>query len=97
MCPVVFYEVSRGLLHRDAGRKLGFFQDYTANFVWDDFTRADWQRAAHLWANLRQQGRPIADADLLIGAYATRRQAVVVTANQKHFTPLGIQTENWLK
>lgn len=97
LCPVVFYEVYRGLLYRDAGRRLSFFLDYTREFMWQDFTRADWQRAARLWAALRQQGQPIADADLLIGAFAAERQAVVVTANEKHFEPLGVMTENWLR
>lgn len=97
LCPLVFYETLRGLLYRDANRQMELFLRYAAALTWDDFNRADWQRAAHLWGTLRQQGRPISDADLLIGAYAVERQAIVVTANQRHFDPLGVQTENWLE
>ena len=97
LCPVVFYETLRGLLHRDAQKQMQYFWRYAAVLKWDDFTPADWQRAAHLWAELRKQGRPIADADILIGAYAAERGAIVVTANETHFEPLGVQTENWLK
>jgi tRNA(fMet)-specific endonuclease VapC len=95
LCPVVFYEVQRGLLHRDAKRQLAFFMSYAARFIWDDFNQTDWQQAAHLWADLRRQGRFVEDSDLLIGVYATERQAIVVTDNEKDFAPLGIAIENW--
>ena len=96
LCPVVFYEALRGLLHRDAHRQRQRLLAYAATFIWDDFTRADWEKAAELWATLRGQGLQVSDADLLIGVYARQRQAIVVTANEKHFVPLGVQTENWL-
>lgn len=96
LCPVVFYEILRGLLHRDAQKQRQRLLDYAATFLWDDFTRADWEKSAELWAVLRGQGLQVSDADLLIGVYARQRDAVVVTANEKHFVPLGVQTENWL-
>jgi tRNA(fMet)-specific endonuclease VapC len=96
LCPVVFYEALRGLLHRNAQKQKQRLLDYAATFIWDNFTRADWENAAELWATLRGQGIQVSDADLLIGVYAQQRQAVVVTANEKHFVPLGVQTENWL-
>ncbi len=95
LCPLVFYEVQRGLLHRDAKRQLAFFMRYAATFIWDDFNQTDWQQAAQVWAELRRQGRLIEDPDLLIGVYAAERQAVMVTDNEKDFAPLGIATENW--
>lgn len=95
MCPVVFHELYRGLLHRDAKRQYDFFLQLTATFVWDDLTREDWEKAAQIWALLRRGGHPIEDADLLIGTFALRRNAVVVTDNVRHFTPLGVPVENW--
>ncbi|MBE7474340.1 MAG: PIN domain-containing protein [Anaerolineales bacterium] len=95
LCPVVFYEIMRGLLHRDAKKQMQLFLDYTRGFTSDDFNQADWQQAAHLWADLRRQGRQISDADLLIGVYALQRQAVIITDNQKDFESLGLNTENW--
>jgi len=96
MCPVVFYELYRGLLHRDAKRQQSFFLQFTANFAWDDLVREDWEEAAQLWAGLRRGGRPIDDdADLLIGTFAARRSAIVVTDNVKHFALLGVPVENW--
>ena len=96
LCPVVFYEALRGLLHRDAQKQKQHLLDYAAAFIWEDFDRTDWEKAAELWAALRSQGMQVGDADLLIGVYAIQRQAVVITANEKHFLPLGVQTENWL-
>lgn len=95
LCPLVFYEILRGLLHRDAQKQLQLFLDYTRGFTWDDFVQADWQQAAQLWAGLRRQGRQISDADLLIGVYALQRQAVIITDNQKDFEFLGVDAENW--
>ena len=96
LCPVVFYEALRGLLHRDAQKQKQNLLDYAAAFIWEDFDWADWEKAAELWATLRSQGMQVGDADLLIGVYAIQRQAIVITANERHFVPLGIQTENWL-
>jgi tRNA(fMet)-specific endonuclease VapC len=106
LCPVVFYEALRGLLHRDAQKQKQHLLDYAAVFIWEDFDRADWgkaaelwatlRKAAELWATLRKQGMQVSDADLLIGVYAMQRQAIVITANEKHFVPLAVQTENWL-
>lgn len=95
LCPVVFYEIYRGFLHKDAQKQLRFFLQITANFTWDDFNRQDWEHAAQLWANMRRSGHPPAETDLLIGAYALRRGAIVVTDNIKHFFPLGAMVENW--
>lgn len=95
LCPLVFYEVQRGLLHRDAKRQLAFFMSYAATFIWDDFNQTDWRQAAQVWAELRRQGRLVEDPDLLIGVYAAQRQAVVITDNEKDFALLGIPTENW--
>jgi len=95
LCPVVFYEVYRGLLHRDAKKQLAFFLQLADAFTWDDFDRQDWEEAAQLWARLYRTGQPTADADLLIGVYALRRGATIVTDNERHFTSFGTTIENW--
>jgi predicted nucleic acid-binding protein len=95
VCPVAFYEIYRGLESRDALRQMQAFLSYVAAFAWDDYTRADWEAAGRLWATARRLGHVVADADLLIAAYAQRRNAVVVTDNVGHFSPLGIPVQNW--
>ena len=39
MCPVVFFEVYRGLLHKDARKQLGFMLLYFDTYTWDDLKR----------------------------------------------------------
>lgn len=95
LCPIVFYEVYRGLLHRDAKKQLNFFLSYITTLTQSDFVSSDWEQAAQLWADLREKGQQVADADLLIGVYALERQAVIVTDNEKDFAPLGVTIENW--
>ncbi|MBN1963600.1 MAG: PIN domain-containing protein [Anaerolineae bacterium] len=94
-CPVVWYEVRRGLLCRDARRRMQTFERLFTDFDWDDYTLHDWALAAQLWSERRAQGRPIHDADLLIGVFARNRNAVLVTDNEKDFAGLGLTVQNW--
>ena len=95
LSPVVFYEVKRGLLKRDAKKQMEFFERLIPKFIWQDFERHDWKEAAQLWASQMNQGAPIEDADLLIAAQAKRLGAILVTDNEKDFDDLGVKTENW--
>ena len=92
---VVFYEVKRGLLKRDAKKQMVTLENLTSQFAWCDAVLADWETAARMWAEREQRGRPIADADVLIAAQAHRLKAVLVTDNEKDFDGLGVVIENW--
>ena len=49
-------------------------------------------------ALLERQGRRLADADLLIGAIAVIRRAIVVTGNLRHYERIpGVTVENWIR
>jgi predicted nucleic acid-binding protein len=55
-------------------------------------------RAGEIAGVLYQAGRPLAVADVLIGATALVHGLVVATANVKHYerlVPLGLRLENW--
>jgi len=93
--PVVYYEIRRGLLHRDAQRLLSAFDALIAPMAWLEFTRGDWEEAASLWAKVHKSGKPREDADLLIAAQANRRGATVVTENSKHFQDIARSLESW--
>lgn len=95
VCPVSLYEVYRGLLHKRATRQLAILREMSESLGYEDLSREDWNEAASRWAELRRQGQQIADADLLIGVFAARRGALVVTNNVRDFSPLGIPVENW--
>jgi tRNA(fMet)-specific endonuclease VapC len=94
-CPVVWYEVRRGLVARNAQTKLRRFEQLFATFRWDHYDQGDWELAGDLWAQRRALGRPIADADLLIAVFARNRNATLVTNNEKDFDHLGVVVENW--
>jgi tRNA(fMet)-specific endonuclease VapC len=48
LCPVVFYEVYRGLLRKGAARQLAALRELTNHFQYDDLSRDDWEEAAEL-------------------------------------------------
>ena len=96
-CPLVWYEIRRGLLRRDARRQMTRFEELFQTFIWQDYGIADWTLAATLWAARQARGLPIADADLLIGVFARIRAATLATNNEADFAALGIRIENWTK
>ena len=95
MCPVVFYELWRGLAYRDARRQLEDLDAFTRTLQWVDYERGMWIDAARLWADRRRQGRPHDDADLLIAAFTRRLRATVVTNNTADFMDLGVPVVDW--
>jgi predicted nucleic acid-binding protein len=98
LCPVVDYEIRRGLLKRGAQGALRSFEAIRSGLVYEPFDEATWRQAAELWAASRRLGQPIPDADLLIAAQALQLEATLATDNQKRFEvfkPLGLTVENW--
>ena len=104
VCPVVFYEVVRGLYRRDTRRDLQYFLLLIKQFEWCEFDRKTWDLAAKLWA----QHKPSAvkneaedddkkniDADVLIAAQVRDQNAILITNNTKHFKHFDITFENW--
>ncbi len=57
MCPVVFYELWRGLAYRRAERQLNELDSFTRTQQWVDYDRPMWLDAAQLWADRRRYGR----------------------------------------
>jgi tRNA(fMet)-specific endonuclease VapC len=94
-CPVVWYELRRGLVAKDARRQVRRFEALFATFQWQNLTFRDWSLAATLWAQRRVQGMPVSDADLLIAVFARIRNAILVTNNEKDVVGLGVVIENW--
>ena len=94
---VVYYEIKRGLLHVGATRQLRQLdEDFKDVLYWLPVSDVTWDRAAHLWADCRRQGRPHDDdGDLLIAAQASLLGAVVVTRNTRDFADLQITVESW--
>jgi len=94
MCPVVFYELKRELVIKNAGVQLTAFAGLAEAMVWRELNLAIWERAARLWAALRSRGRSRHDADVLITAHAIEYDAIV-TGNVQHFQDIGAPVEDW--
>lgn len=95
LCAIVYYEVTRGFLYEPKPRKEQAFRALLPDLTWADLDIADWELAAHLWAEGRRRGREPGDADAAIAASAINRNATIVTANEKHFRELPAPFENW--
>jgi predicted nucleic acid-binding protein len=95
MCPVVFYEIKRELVIKNAVAQLTAFEELAEAMVWKEFNVAIWERASGLWAALRSRGRSHHDADVLIGAHAIEYGAAIVTGNVEHFQEIGARVEDW--
>ena len=95
MCPVVFYEIKRELVIKNAVAQLTAFEDLVEAMVWKEFNLAIWERASSLWAALRSRGRSHHDADVLITAHAIEYGAAIVSGNVEHFQEIGARVEDW--
>ena len=81
----VYYEIKRGLLAANAAKKLSAFDDFVKAFGIAAVTLQAFDLASHIYAQLKQSGKLIEDADLLIGCSALCRNAILITNNEKHF------------
>ena len=61
------------------------------------FDENDAREAGDIRAHLERKGTPIGPYDVLIAAQARRRDALLVTANEREFKRVpGLRTENWM-
>jgi predicted nucleic acid-binding protein len=95
LCPVVYFEVMRGFVHRPDPEDERDFAVLAAGWRWEDLQRSDWHLASELWADGQGRGRRPSDADVLIAAFARNRGTMLVTADVKAFDHLAVATENW--
>jgi len=60
------------------------------------FEPADAEEAGDIRAALERSGTPIGPYDILVAAQARRRDALLVTANEREFARIpGLKIENW--
>jgi tRNA(fMet)-specific endonuclease VapC len=94
---ITYYEIVSGLKHRDAHKQLGLFIDFVAQNTLLPFTQKVADVAAELYADLRKQGQPIDDIDLLIAGTAIANELILVTNNRKHFDRITqLEVEDWV-
>ena len=94
---LVYYEVLRGFEYSDPKNLRFAFENFAAKCGIEYMSIETLQEAARQYAFLRKHGKSIDDDDILIGALAIERNAVIVTNNTKHFIELdGIHLYNWV-
>jgi tRNA(fMet)-specific endonuclease VapC len=92
------YEILRGLKAKGATKQIQAFDDFCNQNIILPITDETVVKAADIYADLRQRGAPIGDADILIAASALIRGWAVVTNNEAHFLRIPeLQVINWLK
>ncbi len=96
ICPIVYYEIIRGLEAINAYKKLqDFFQMCKETFLLLPLDYAIFAKAAKIHVSLRR-GQQIEDNDIYIAATAIVNGCTLVTANDKHFSRIdGLKVENW--
>ena len=93
---ITFYEISSGLLAKDATKQLGIFYDFVENNLVLPLTEASAVISSELYASLRKKGNTIDDIDLLIAGIAIENELTLVTNNEKHFKRIpGLKLANW--
>ncbi len=92
------YEILRGLKAKGATKQIIAFDYFCNQNIILPITDETVVKAADIYADLRQRGAPIGDADILIAASALIRGWAVVTNNEAHFQRIPeLQVINWLK
>ena len=97
MLPIVYYEVSRWLIERNAKKLYTEFNEMCAEIPLIDTGKEIWDKAAELYVHTRQTGKPVGgDADLLIAAYCLVNNCTLITNNIRHFENIdGLRLVNW--
>ncbi|MDR2935001.1 MAG: type II toxin-antitoxin system VapC family toxin [Candidatus Adiutrix sp.] len=94
--PVAYYEIKRGLLSVGATVRLRLFEDLCRDFSIGTMDTAAWDKAAQLYAVMRQSGSPAEEADIFIAAFCLIGGYTLVTNNTKHFEMFeGLECVNW--
>lgn len=95
---VTYYEITSGLLARNALKQLAVFEDFAKENIVLPLTEKSVRISAELYSVLRQTGNPLDDIDLFIAGVAIENELTLVTNNEKHFSRIpGLKIENWKK
>ncbi len=94
---ITYYEITRGLKAAKLNAKLDRFKKFAAQEC--HLTPLDTMVldiATDIYAALANQGRLLADADILIAACAMHEKRILVTNNIKHFERIvELKIESW--
>jgi len=94
---ITYYETKRGLLASKATRKMIEFNKIRQKYeMLGTDSEAVLDKASEIYANLKQRGQLLPDADIFIAAVALTYNLTLVTADN-HFDRIeNLKVENWL-
>jgi len=93
---VTYYEITSGLLAKNALKQLAVFEDFAAENIVIPLTEKSVKISAELYSSLRQSGNTLDDIDLLIAGVAIENEMTLVTNNKRHFGRIpGLKIDNW--
>ena len=93
-----YYEIKRGLLAINATKKLHIFNEICRRFrilLLDDIRFFD--KASEIYADLKQKGKLIKDADILIASTALVYEFTLVSDDSDFLRIYNLTVENWIK
>ncbi len=93
---ITFYEITNGLLAKDAKKQLGEFEALLSYVNVLPVSLFGAKIAASICANLRLSGNLIGHNDILIAGTAIENDMKLITNNQKDFSRVpGLDFESW--
>ncbi|WP_413174287.1 type II toxin-antitoxin system VapC family toxin [Anabaena azotica] len=95
---MTYYEIERGFLAIKAVKKLSNFENSVKKYqvlLLDN--RAIFQKASEIYADLKQRGLPIQDADIFIAATAIFHNLILVSHDSDLSRITGLQLQDWLQ
>jgi tRNA(fMet)-specific endonuclease VapC len=93
---ITYYEIISGLKHRDAHKQLASFFDFASENRILPITEHSVTVSSEIYADLRKQGKPIDDMDILIAGIAISNNMVLITHNQSHFERIRqLEIQDW--
>lgn len=95
---ISYYEILRGLKALGSKKKLQAFGKFVNACEVEELGISVMDKAAEIYVKLKNEGKLVEDADILIAATAMKMGFAVVTDNVKHFNRIkDLEVENWLK
>ncbi|MER3474590.1 MAG: VapC toxin family PIN domain ribonuclease [Armatimonadota bacterium] len=94
---ISYHEIKRGLLAINASKQLQIFErlcEISRTLLMD--TGDIFDRAAHIYAELKKTGKPIQDADILIASIVLSGGFVLVSDDSDFERINSLMLENWL-
>lgn len=90
------YEILKGLKSKQAVKQVAAFEKFCNLNVVLSLTDKAITKAADIYADLKQRGLLITDADILVAAIALAHNLTLVTSNVSHFKRIKeLRVENW--